>query len=1019
MIVFVTGIACSSGGQPDGENLGTAAAAVLTGSWPCYGSTLTATTSGAAVTVSEPYFHPASFGVTEVDYLGYPPSSIRIVSSGSVADLNHLQAKATLSSRFYTDTYIYNVPIGSPPTALGRAPGPVSGRTYSYIALTALTDGASISGPATLTAVFSPTDAGNACITVTCGHFHQFPRLTSTSSPAGSQCSDGNPCNGIELCDGAGACAPGVNLASGTSCSDGNFCNGEETCSGAGACQSGPAPPASAFDDHDACTTDSCVASRGGIVNDLIPGCIGDPGATPLDSTTAGALGDSTAFLYSGANPSQTGVNVGTIDTARAAVVRGRVLSTDGTTPAVGIPVSIVGHPEFGQTLTRTGGWYDLAVNGGAIYNVDIKPTGNLRVQRQAVTKSLNYFIVDDVVLTAPYLSVDKFAPGTASGQVVRGATTPVGQDSDGSRAALLYFPPGTRTTNYNVADGTPLDVQVTEFTVANGPQRMPGTLPGTSGYTYAVEVGIPSAAASGIDDVHFDQDVMLYVTNFTGYPVGQTVPLGYYDRTKAAWLADKSGRIIKVITAPAGGEATVDITGGGVTATAALDAFGLVAAERLMLAAQYPAGTTLWRSAVPHFSSWDANWAYGPPIPAPPPPPLDPQPDTPDDPCERPGSIIGCESRTLGEVLPIAGTPFSLHYQSERAQGFRSRFRINITDGTVLPPTLLRAHIQIEAAGRRYHYTREAPVAPNDSLTWTWDGTDAYGRVIQQGTVDARISVGFEYVASPTYSASMFAEAAANGTQLSGNRSARTVTLWKESHQQLRRSDAKGLGFGGWTLSANHVLDHSDTVYFGNGRSRKVPNLGYNYIVDTAAGLGTSPNYNDNGPALQAYLGTVHGIAAGPDGTIYVAQDGYSPVGRIRRISPDGTITTIAGLPPIVARSAGSDGAAALNAQVNPTSIAVAPDGSIVFAELSNNQVWKIDGGASPALRLVAGTGAAGDCATGCGDGGPAKTAFVYQPTSIAADRDGTIFLVDQGHGRVRRIGPEGTITTYFRGRE
>ncbi len=305
LILFVAGIACSSGGQPDAENLGTAAAAVLTGSCPCCTSTLTATTSGAPVTVSDPGIYPGTELRFGVSYLGYPPSSIRIVSFGSVADLNHLQAKATLTNtdsfglQSYSDTYIYNVPIGSPPAALGRAPGPVSGRFYNRVELTALTDGASISGPATLTAVFSPTDPGSVCTTVTCGR----PRgsssyvLTSSASPAGSQCSDGNACNGLELCDGAGACAAGVNLAAGVSCSDGNFCNGEETCSGAGACQSGPAPPASAFDDHDACTTDSCVASRGGIVNDLIPGCVGDPGATPLDSTTPATLGDSTQFL--------------------------------------------------------------------------------------------------------------------------------------------------------------------------------------------------------------------------------------------------------------------------------------------------------------------------------------------------------------------------------------------------------------------------------------------------------------------------------------------------------------------------------------------------------------------------------------------------------------------------------------------------------------------------------------------------------------------------------------------------
>lgn len=137
-----------------------------------------------------------------------------------------------------------------------------------------------------------------------------------------------------------------------------------------------------------------------------------------------------------------------------------------------------------------------------------------------------------------------------SAGQIVRGLETPVGVDQDNARKAVLYFPPGTQFTNFTPAPG-PLAVQVTEYTVADSVRRMPGDLPPTSGYTYAFEVGFPAAAAAGIADVTFDRDVAIYVDNFTSAPVGETVPLGYYDRTQGAWRGERSGRVIKVSPRP------------------------------------------------------------------------------------------------------------------------------------------------------------------------------------------------------------------------------------------------------------------------------------------------------------------------------------------------------------------------------------------------------------------------------------------------------------------------------------
>ena len=92
--------------------------------------------------------------------------------------------------------------------------------------------------------------------------------------------------------------------------------------------------------------------------------------APPIDPTIAPNLADTTVFLYTGPTPIQTGVAPGTINPLRAAVVRGRVLDRVGA-PISGVQMSVLGHPEFGQTLTRLDGGFDMAVNGGGLLTLN------------------------------------------------------------------------------------------------------------------------------------------------------------------------------------------------------------------------------------------------------------------------------------------------------------------------------------------------------------------------------------------------------------------------------------------------------------------------------------------------------------------------------------------------------------------------------------------------------------------------------------------------------------------------
>jgi hypothetical protein len=80
--------------------------------------------------------------------------------------------------------------------------------------------------------------------------------------------------------------------------------------------------------------------------------------APPPPDGVATLIGESTSFLYTGANPIQTGVSNGAVEPKRAAVIRGKVQLRDGS-PLSSVAISILNHPEFGQTLSRANGMFD------------------------------------------------------------------------------------------------------------------------------------------------------------------------------------------------------------------------------------------------------------------------------------------------------------------------------------------------------------------------------------------------------------------------------------------------------------------------------------------------------------------------------------------------------------------------------------------------------------------------------------------------------------------------------------
>ena len=163
--------------------------------------------------------------------------------------------------------------------------------------------------------------------------------------------------------------------------------------------------------------------------------------APPLDESEVTVIGPSTEFLYTGDNPIQTGVAPDTIDLTRVAVLRGLVTERDGSRLS-GVTVSILDHPEYGQTLTRYDGEFDLATNGGGMFTVNYEKDGYLPVQRDIGTSWQSYGWLPDIVmipLDPNVTEIDLTDPIPI--QLVIGSSE---SDVDGNRTAVLMIPAGT-----------------------------------------------------------------------------------------------------------------------------------------------------------------------------------------------------------------------------------------------------------------------------------------------------------------------------------------------------------------------------------------------------------------------------------------------------------------------------------------------------------------------------------------------------------------------------------------------
>ncbi|MDP3000834.1 MAG: hypothetical protein Q8N47_25345 [Bryobacterales bacterium] len=198
-------------------------------------------------------------------------------------------------------------------------------------------------------------------------------------------------------------------------------------------------------------------------------------------------------------------------------------------------------------------------------------------------------------------------------------------------------------------------------------------------------------------------------------------------------------------------------------------------------------------------------------------------------------------------------------------------------------------------------------------------------------------------------------------------------------------------------------AADSQGSFYFADCWNHRVRKVTADGIVTTVAGTGEEGYSGDGGPATAARLAYPRGLATDLQDNLYISDSANSSIRKLTL--RDGTISTVAGSS--VPGYFGDGGRATAARLRYPRGIAIDPAGNLVIADSLNQRVRKV----TPAgiISTVAGSG----LSASSGDGGPATRAGLGVVQAVAADFQGNLFLSDATNHNIRKVAPNGIITT------
>jgi RHS repeat-associated protein len=768
--------------------------------------------------------------------------------------------------------------------------------------------------------------------------------------------------------------------------------------------------------------------------------------ANNLNTGESTSFRASIEFLFVGAEAIQKEVTDPTVITeASAALVHGTVTDTSGK-PIGGVRVTVLAHHEYGYTDTASDGSFAMAVDGGQTLTLGYTRAGYVPIQN-TVQIPVNQSVGAPAAALSPYQGqADDINLGSSAPiQVAEGE---VESDNSGTRQTTLLFSSGTHATMHLHGGGqqelTDMHVRATEFTVGNyGPAAMPGSLPPTSEYTYATAFTVDEAVEKEATSVTFDKPVITYVDNFLGFPTGAEVPSGTYDPASGQWGASSNGLVVKVLSTTAG-IATLAVDSGGQAASQPeLSNLGISTAELEAIASLYKTGDSLWRVPITHFSSWDFNFLPENERPEPPPPPSNENPPQ-DESCQAPGgSTILCDSQAVAEDVPVNGTPYSLHYQSDRVSGYTGADDISVpvTSTNNVPKSVDHIDVDVDILGHGYHHeycmpggtdctegSEQVAVGHASGLEYNllWDRKDGFGRLVTGGaTADVTVTywVGATYqcteytvggggaggVYNPSEFGSTYAAESGCGAptrELHAVSDTEQVTVGPSAN-------VAGVGLGEWNLGTLDSYDPGTGVlHGGDGADTSVKSVAPVLSLFAGSGSGEQPE-QDGKPATESSLNDPQGVLELPDGSVLIAECGEN---KVRKVLPNGTMTTFAGTGK--AGNSGNGGQATSATLDCPASLAKAPDGSIYVADEYGNLEGKTLEEFGGQIRRIAPNGVISTVAGGGGTaaqeaiGKPATSAELLYPGQIALGPDGSLYIADRESGLIERVDSAGILS-------
>ena len=283
---------------------------------------------------------------------------------------------------------------------------------------------------------------------------------------------------------------------------------------------------------------------------------------------------------------------------------------------------------------------------------------------------------------------------------------------------------------------------------------------------------------------------------------------------------------------------------------------------------------------------------------------------------------------------------------------------------------------------------------------------SDTYNRRVRRVGVDGKIETvtgngeyGYSGDGGPASSATL-SHPTGVAADSSGN-----LFIVDTCNQTIRKVNSEGVmatvgSAGTWNFCASYgdvspanlALDHERTLFVPDTRNFRIVKVTSSGITSRVAG-GSHGSGGDGGPAIFAQLNFPTGVAVDHEGNLFIADRGGH---RIRKVTVSGIISTVAGTG--AAGFSGDGGSAAAASLSSPAAVAY-HNGNLFIADSGNARIRKVapDG----IITTVAGNGMFGFS----GDGGIATAASFGTINGIAVDADGSLFVADSGNNRIRKV--------------